>query len=206
MIAIFDFDKTIVQVDSFRLFARMAAGSMPRRLWFFWLAVLCKLGLVSNTSYKEAILVARWFSQTTTARSALLESFFDQLRAEVHPTVVSRLQDHARAGDTIHVLSASPDFYLEPFVRSLCPEARVIGSQTTSGEDGVRLVNLQGDEKARVARDLIAEGANRPVIVYTDHPIDLPLLRLADRAVLIRPSRRLLNTVKRLGIAHEVIS
>lgn len=205
MIAIFDFDKTVVQIDSFRLFARIAAGSFPRRLRCLGLAVLCKLGFLSNTRYKETILAAYWFSPAESSRQERLNSLMERLHKAQHPLVVERLRQHARAGDTVLVMSASPEFYLLPFVHSVCPEARVAGSRVTLDGSVARLDNLQGDQKARRAREVIEEAGAEEVVVYTDHLVDLPLVRLAGRAVLVRPSRRLLRAVRRLGIDCEVI-
>jgi phosphoserine phosphatase len=206
VIAIFDFDKTLVKIDSFRLFARIIADSLGSRLWTYWQAVLCKLGMLTNTRYKEKILEALWFPKTLEIQARLLEVLLEHLRKQQHPVIVRRMLEHAREGDVVVVMSASPEFYLRPFLHSLCPQARIVGSRVTLHGSTVKMQNLQGEQKAERAQALIEGERPARICVYTDHIVDLPLVWLADRAVLVRPSRRLVRGVRHLGIEHEVIA
>ena len=205
VMTIFDFDKTLVRIDSFRLFAHLIAGTIRGRLWCLWLAVLCKFRFMSNTRYKERILETFWFSRTPESRAAILESFHRQLHEKQNALVTSYMLEHARNGDSVAVISASPEFLLKPFMHSLCPSAQVRGSTVREDGPSVIVKNLRGDRKAEAARALIEKDRPRRIFVYTDDIVDLPLVRLCDRAVLVRPSRRFVREVEKLGIQFETI-
>ncbi len=205
VMAIFDFDKTLVRIDSFRLFAHLIAGTIAGRLRCLWLAVLCKFRFMSNTRYKERILETFWFSKTPESQAAILESFHRQLHEKQNTVVTGLMLEHARNGDSVAVISASPEFLLKPFMYSLCSSSQVRGSTVRLDGSTVIIKNLHGDRKVEVAQALIEMECPRRIFVYTDHIVDLPLVRLSDRAVLVRPSRRFVREVEKLGIQFETI-
>ena len=203
--AIFDFDKTLVRIDSFRLFAHLIADTFAGRLWCLWLAVLCKCRFMSNTRYKERILEQYWFSRNLESQATILESLHHQLHLQKNDSVIERMSQHVGNGDTVAVMSASPEFLLKPFIQLLCPSARVWGSTVRLNGSTAVMNNLHGSRKEEVARTLIAEEHPQRTFVYTDHIVDLPLVRVSDQAILVRPSARFVYEVKKLGIPFETM-
>jgi len=205
VLALFDFDKTLITTDSFRLFVRTCAASPGDHLRLIASTVLCRAGVVSNLRYKQYLLQRVWYCRPLEVQKTLLKRFCGVAGRRQNSTVVGRLLDHARKGHTLAVLSASPQFYLEPVVHAICPTVEVYGSQVSFDGNRVEMVNLYGQDKAERAEALIRDLNPQRVHVYTDHLSDLPLLRLADSATLVRPRRRLLREMRRLRVEFETI-
>ena len=202
-LAIFDFDRTLVAQDSFQLFSRSAAASRPEHLHALALAVLCKVGQIGNAAYKERVLQRLWWPRTPDAQARILADLYEQLERLVYGAVVRRLREHLHLGHRVVVLSASPAFYVAPFVRKVWPgEIEVLASRFGGG----RPDNLHGARKAEVARGLIETHRPGVVWVYTDHRSDLPLIELAHQVRLVRPSAGLLLTLRARNIAFEIVA
>jgi phosphoserine phosphatase len=204
-LAIFDYDKTLVAGDSFRLFAARAAADRADRVRFLAHAVLAKLRLISNGRYKELVLDRTWRRLDPGARAALVSGFVDELRGMLVDPVVERLHAHLGAGDAVAVLSASPAFYLEAAVRSIAADVAARGSTVHEEGGRIHVDNLYGERKADAARELIAGADGATVHVYTDNRSDLPLMALADRLTLVRPSSSTVAAAERAGLDFEVL-
>jgi phosphoserine phosphatase len=201
-LAVFDFDKTLVAADSFRLFSRMAAASGREHTYALLLAALCKAGLISNVAYKERVLQRLWYGRTADEQAKFLAGLYGQLERLAHGAVVRRMREHVDLGHQVVVLSASPALYVAPFVHQVwSDEIEVLASRFGHGEGG----NLYGAQKAEVTRRLIEATLPRVVWVYTDHRSDLPLMEMAHHVGLVRPSAGLLRTLRARGIAFEIM-
>ena len=203
-LAIFDFDRTLVAEDSFLLFSRIAARSPMARLRTLGLASLCKSGLIGNDEYKRRILRSIWAPRSSAGRSQITEELCARLREIERSSVLRRLHEHLARRDQVVVISASPSFYLIPFVRSWSERIEVFGSSVS--EDGQLIENLRGEKKAAVVRKLIRERSPAAIWVYTDSDSDLPLIELSTHVRLVHPSARLLRHLRRRGIAFEMIT
>jgi phosphatidylglycerophosphatase C len=201
-LAVFDFDKTLVAGDSFRLFGRIAAASRREHRYTLLLAALCKARLLSNAAYKERVLQRVWHGRAPEAQATILAGLYRQLEGLAHGAIVRRLREHLRLGHQVVVLSASPAFYVAPFVHEVWSrDIEVLASRFGHGEGG----NLYGTRKAEATRRLIEARRPRAVWVYTDHRSDLPLIEMADHVRLVRPSAGLVRTLRARGIAFEVM-
>ena len=201
-LAVFDFDKTLVAGDSFQLFSRMAAASRREHRYTLLLAALCKAGLLSNAAYKERVLQRVWYGRAPEEQAKVLAGLYQQLERLAYGAIVHRLREHLHLGHQAVVLSASPAFYVVPFVQKVwARDIEVLASCFGHGEGG----NLYGARKAEVTRRLIEARRPRVVWVYTDHRSDLPLIEMADHVRLVRPSAGLVRTLRARGIAFEVM-
>jgi phosphoserine phosphatase len=200
-LAVFDFDRTLVAGDSFRLFSRIAAASHREYAYTLLVAALCKAGLISNAAYKERVLQRLWYGRTPDEQAKILTGVYEQLGRWAYGAIVRRLREHLQLGHQVVVLSASPAFYVAPFVRQAWSgDIEVLASKFGQGECG----NLYGARKAEEMRRLIE--ARPPVVwVYADHRSDLPLIEMAHRVCLVRPSAGLVRTLRARGIAFEVM-
>jgi HAD superfamily phosphoserine phosphatase-like hydrolase len=205
VLAIFDFDKTLISQDSFRIFSLHAATTHRQRLLMWLLAILCKFRMIGNEDYKAAVLRRVWSYRPTREQRDVLATFLGRMRPLENGAVVRRLQRHLASNDRVAVFSASPEFYLRPFVSVWSGKIEVIA--TSVRQEGIDLVveNMYGSTKASAANSLIEQYRPVRICVYTDHVSDLPLVRLAHEVCLVRPSRRLLRTIRKLQIPFEVI-
>lgn len=205
-LALFDFDKTLVSSDSFRLFADMGAGSAIRRGLVFAFAAVCKLGWIDNRRYKELVLDRVWKTRPPEERSALLRDHAEAMRAIEITSVWSRLRAHLDAGDHVAVLSASPEFYLVPYLDAVSTAIEVHGSKVEDVASGTRVDNLFRDQKAARAKEIVERANPSHTVVYTDHIDDVGLMKLADEVHLVRPSERMQEQVREAGIVFEVLA
>ena len=205
-LALFDFDKTLVANDSFRLFADMGAGSAIGRGLVFGFAAVCKLGWIDNRRYKELVLDRVWRRRPAEERSKLLREHALAMRSMEIADVWNCLRAHLEAGDVVAVLSASPEFYLAPYLKAVSPAIEVHGSKVDEASAGTTLDNLFRDQKARRAKEIVERVKPRHTVVYTDHIDDVGLMKLADEVHLVRPSERMQEQVREAGIAFEVMA
>ena len=116
---------------------------------------------------------------------------------------IAALEGHRRAGDTLVLLSASPDLYVPAlgdalgFRETVCTEVswdrdRLIGSLASP--------NRRGAEKARCLVELRGRYPRQPVVAYGNAASDLPHLALAERGVLVNGSRAAQRAAQSLGV------
>lgn len=184
-LALFDFDGTISSRDSFLLFlwyadkhkvVRTCFSSVPQILFY-------KLGLYANQNLKETFLEALFAGK----RIDELQTASKQYCHVVIPTIIrpgfwQRLAWHRQRGDEVVVVSASPEFMLEPWCRS--HGLGLIGTEVETDDQG-RLTgkiageNCMGYEKVRKLRRHFEIDEYDNLFTYGDTRSDLPMLELA---------------------------
>ncbi|MBW1886215.1 MAG: haloacid dehalogenase-like hydrolase [Deltaproteobacteria bacterium] len=206
VLALFDFDKTLISRDSFRLLAEMGARSAFERWLLFVYAASAKLGWIDNRRYKTLVLYRIWRGRPAGEREELIDAHGSAMRALSIDAAWMRLRAHLENGDRVAVLSASPEFYLVPYIASISPEVAVHGSMVLETPEALRVENLYRERKAARAAELIERYEPSRVIVYTDHRDDIALMRLADHVVLVRPQAATRQLVREAGIEFEVLA
>ncbi len=215
-IAIFDLDGTITTRDTTAAFLLGYLREHPRRLAHCVpLAVSTAgfaAGLVDNAGLKRAAIRAILGGASREEVAAWVDRFVPWcLKALVRPAARTRIEAHKSAGHHVILASASLDLHVEPLAKALgfaeviCTKVAWTRGQRISGDlDGG---NIRADKKlAAVQRAVsLAESAPRSarVIAYSDHHADLPLLRWADQAVAVNPTRRLAAAATIEGIPIE---
>ena len=121
-------------------------------------------------------------------------------------TILDSIDLEIARGESVAIFSASPEFYLTPFVHSISPDIAVFGSVVEERSGQLQIHNLFREGKAAKAREFIASRTAAHVCVYTDHWHDLSLMRLAERVVLVGPTPATVSAVRRAGIAFETIA
>ncbi len=205
VVAIFDFDKTLVTQDSFRLFSLSAAGAIWKRCLVFILAVLCKVRLFNNQTYKARVLEQVWSTRSEEEKKKFLNTFFSTLHGIENSSVLLLLKQHLAIGDRVIVISASPEFYLQPFVQTWSKDIAVFGTRVRYFDRRVEVDNLYGKSKASLAKSLMERYSPASIFVYTDHISDLELIRLATDVRLVSPSNRCIRMLRKLNIAFETV-
>jgi HAD superfamily hydrolase (TIGR01490 family) len=121
-----------------------------------------------------------------------------------YPPALARLRQHQAAGDTVVLLSGTPQFVADALAREL-GLARAVGT-CCMAEAGrfcadPPLVHPFGAKKRALAEMLCAESgtAVAAMVAYGDSVHDLPLLRLAGHPVAVRPDAALLAAAKAGG-------
>src|SRR5689334_21819750 len=215
-IAVFDLDGTITTRDTTTAFLLGYLREHPRRLVHcFALAVGTAgfaAGLVDNAALQAAAVRAILGGASRDEIAAWTERFVPWCRETlVRPMERTRIEAHRSAGHHLMVDSASLELHVVPsgkalgFADVICSKVAWSRGQRISGEpeDG----NVRSDKKLAEVQHAVALTESAPrsarVIAYSDHPADLPLLRWADQAVAVNPTRRLAAAAAIEGIPVE---
>jgi HAD superfamily phosphoserine phosphatase-like hydrolase len=204
-ISIFDFDRTLIKKDSFRLFSFIAAETFFQKIIVIILALICKFRLLSNKKYKELTLSFIWKNRDKSNREKILKRLYTKMKESENKKIMEHLEKHLRNRHTVLILSASPEFYLKPYIKIWSEKIEVFGAEVYIRNGRILIKNLHGQEKFLCAKTIIDNQRPDFVRVYTDHFSDLPIIKLADHVCLVNPSVKLKNKLAKLKINYEVI-
>jgi HAD superfamily hydrolase (TIGR01490 family) len=209
-LAVFDLDGTITVADTYLAFLLFVLRRRPWRLFrCFALPVAVAghaLGLISNDSLKQRFLAAIAGGMRRSALDPLIERFAAHCRAKlVKPAAVARIAAHRACGDRLVLATASLDLYAGAIGRLLEFDAIVATKAAWRGErlsGGLEGPNLRGEAKLAAVLAL-ADTPRPPLVAYTDHPSDLPLLLAADAAFVVDPAPRFHRIALALNLPVE---
>ncbi len=186
-LALFDFDGTISDRDSFLLFvrhtvggARFAAGMAilaPRVLRF-----LC--GRYPNHRLKEDVLTRFFRNWSVQDFCRAAEEFSRQrIPAIIRPAAGQRLAWHRRQGDRIVIVSATPELILAPWCRRndlelIATRLEVVDDRLTGRISGR---NCRGPEKVARINSFCTPADYDEIYAYGDTDGDRPMLAMAHR-------------------------
>ncbi len=183
-LALFDFDGTVTNRDSFLLFLRYITGPsfflrclvLAPRISFFL------MGRYGNHCLKEDFLglfLAGWSS----SRIADAASCFSR---EILPSILRKqameaIRLHLQLGDRVIVVTATPEMILQPWCRDQGLE--LIGTRLEIENEMVtgRIMgaNCRGKEKVRRLNQRLSPAQYGTIYAYGDTWGDLPMLELA---------------------------
>lgn len=169
-IVIFDFDKTLTIKDSLAPFANYIAKKRSDylKLFLFYFSLfIYKLKCVNDKTFKEFFLKLFIRDLNTIDVEKIVREFFnDKLKYLINEKVFNKLENHIVSGDTVYIVSANFDFFLEPIIKiwnlsgvistqaekkNSCFTGKIIGN-TCKGEDKLRKIEtILGYEKLREA-------------------------------------------------------
>lgn len=197
-IAVFDLDHTLARCDSFLCYL---VGFLVRHPWRIMRClhlpvVIAKfsIGVVNNAKLKEAFLHAVMGGVRQPDIAAWNRVFLERLvRRGLRREGLVTLEAHRQAGDTLILLTASPDCYVSELGHRLGFD-EVICTQVEWREGRLsgrlRSPNMRGEEKVRAIQDIRCRHDTRPITAYADHQSDLAMLRVVDRGVLVNGDHR----------------
>ncbi len=199
--AVFDLDGTLTRQDMFRAFLRAALRAHgPGRPWRVaglpLLAARLAAGGAGRGEVKAALCAVVLGGRSRVTLERLAEDFSaTALATQVKPAALAAIAAHRARGDVLLLASASLDLYVAPIARGLGFHGFVATrlAWTAEGRVDGRLdgPNLKGAAKlAAVHAWLVARGPGLPppIIAYSDHESDAPLLEAARRAVAVDPT------------------
>ncbi len=186
-LAIFDFDGTISDRDSFLMFVREATGRVrfcigmaalsPRIIGYLFRCY-------PNYRLKEDVL-SHFFARHSFSALVSKTSRFarDTLPGIIRPQAMRRIAWHVSRGDRVVVVSATPDVILRPWCDShglelLATRLEVVDSRLTGRIEGL---NCWGDEKVRRLVEHCRLDDFAEIFAYGDSRGDIPMLELATQ-------------------------
>lgn len=200
VIVIFDLDGTITRYDTYIRFLLFSIYQQPLktlRLPGLSIDVLRhKLGNQSNTWLKRRFLSAILAGQKRSEIDARAKSYARYVaKSGVHSDALACIKQHQDLGHELILVSASLDIYVKPlgellgFENIICTRTNWVDDTLDHGLNGE---NCHGVGKIDRLRQHLEK---RPVesidVAYGDHQTDFPLLKLADRGVVVNPGRKL---------------
>jgi HAD superfamily hydrolase (TIGR01490 family) len=143
------------------------------------------------------------------AQAGLMAYMTQVIQPAVRPSALALVSEHRRAGDLMAIVTATNDWVTAPIVRAfgvdhhLATELAVDPQGHPTG--AIRgLPNLREGKRARVLQWLRARGqtaADFHITAYSDSSNDIPLLEMADAAVVTNGSAELKATAAERGWA-----
>lgn len=198
---LFDFDGVLLHGDAFAMFVRDRYARSPLRKL---LALLCSPWLLLVLPFSRR-LAARIL-----VRLALLgvgpvryrksaEAFADALVRRPRQFCrdgLSALRQHQAAGDRVIVVTGCEDMLVRRILAELgLAEVDVLASQLQAGWLGMRKKwHNVGTRKVRL---LASHGLTAWQLAYSDSAQDLPMLKVADEAVLVNATPKLCKRVEK---------
>ena len=206
--ALFDLDGTLTRRDTLMQYLGGFLRRQPWRAVRLPLALPALLRFLAGRSdrgrLKAALLRTLLGGLTRTELKPWTDAFVTRMRERgLFDDARAVLVRHRERGDTLALLSASPDLYVPELGAALgivdvtCTGLEWRGGRLTGG---LSTPNRRGAEKARCLEELRARYPGRTITAYGNAASDLAHLRLADQGVLVNGSRRARLEAARLKI------
>ena len=208
-VALFDLDGTLTWHDTLFHYLTGFIARHPARLPYLWrlpaaFAGYALVGRDRGVLKSQAIRAAMGGMNRPTI-DAWSEAFVAGLhgRRAFRPAALAVLERHRGAGDTLVLLSASPDLYVPRIGRLLGFDATVCTELRWQGDrlDGhLSTPNRHGDEKRSCLEALRVRYPAAAFTAYGNSDSDLPHLVRADEALLVNGSGKARRLAAAAGI------
>lgn len=185
-LALFDFDRTITTRDSFTGFIKYARG--PTR---FYLGVVCfvpvivglLLGFIRAWRAKELLTIYFFGGRGVHEfEEQAMRYSREELPKIIREVALERIEWHKRRGDTIVVVSASIESWLQVWCETHHIDLIATKLETKNGRISGRFLtkNCSGSEKVRRIEERYKLSDFDCIFAYGDSPGDKPMLAIAD--------------------------
>lgn len=194
-VTVFDLDGVLVSRDSM---SQYVVQVLRRRPWLAPVVAGPAIALAST----GRVPGARSVSARLVVRASLLARTVDQVRDDLADlgrdlagrhavqAAVESVRDHRRRGHGVVVATASAQAFARPFLDALALEDVGLVASGLSAQVGGVALSPHTYHAAKVRALAAAGWGERFDTVYSDSWADAPLLRRADRPVLVDPSPR----------------
>ncbi len=185
-LALFDFDKTVTDRDSFLPFLVFSFGWFKTILLLSFLfpqALICIAGFMSRKKFKEMIFrrtIKGWTKDKF--RDVALDFYRKKMRNWVRKTAAGEIKKHLENGADVSLVSASPEDWLWPFTEEY--GINLIGTRLEI-KDGVYTGNIAGAncrkaEKVRRVKEVYNIEEYSDIYAYGDSTGDKEMLEMSN--------------------------
>lgn len=205
--AFFDLDHTLLPFDTQALFCNFVLRKEGWRRLYLVLYVLALplflLRILNLRVMKRVFASYLWKMPKETLEKYVSEFLKTDFEKSLYPAVVAELERQREEGRLLVLNSASPEFYLNGIAEKLgfdrCLGTRMIVEDRMPMLPRIEGPNNKEEEKitAMVAEEIIPDLVEEGVEVlldswsYSDSSADIPLLSIAEHAVMIHPGEKL---------------
>lgn len=206
-LAIFDLDGTITRHDTLAPYvggfllrhpwrAPRALGVIPALLGY-------ALGICGRGTLKAALMRSALGGVSRQDLERWTERFVERLLARgTFGAARACIETHARAGDHLILMSASPDLYVPAIARALGFQESICTGVRWRGQrlDGrLATANRQGEQKVECLRQLRARLAGEASAYGNSHS-DIAHLKLVEHGVLVNGNASARRAARRAGL------
>jgi HAD superfamily hydrolase (TIGR01490 family) len=205
--AFFDFDQTLIEVESGHMGIRMLRerGMLP--LGYFlkvWSANILYQWQWLSEAGMARILLTYYRRRRLSDFEATAEDFYlAYLKPHLAPRILDRLEEHRRTGHLLVLISGSVRYMLEPVVRDLGLD-RLFCTELEEDADGLLTGRSRGaicvDRAKQDCANHYAQEAGvdlKASFAYGNHPADIPLLETVGHPHVVEPTRALARIAAR---------
>jgi len=210
MLAVFDMDGTLLNGDSTALWLWNRAKTSPLRLLATLAVAPLAVPMVALPITRRAgASILLWIATAGLSHQQLLASCdaFAQAFAERRcglswkPQALAAMDDHVAAGDRIVVVTAAPHCLANALLATLDRRVDVLGTSLKPGLGGwIANIHCRHQRKCEALAEA-GHGA-RWAYAYTDSLDDLPILRAADRPVIVKGGKAAERRLFRAGLMN----
>jgi phosphatidylglycerophosphatase C len=210
MLAVFDMDGTLLNGDSTALWLWERAKRSPLRLIATLAVAPVAVPMVALPFTRRAgASILLWIATAGLSEQQLLASCDDFARAFVEkrcslawkPQALAALDGHVAAGDRVVVVTAAPTCLANALLRTLDQRVDVLGTSLKPGLGGwIANIHCRNQRKCQALAEA-GHGA-RWAYAYTDSLDDLPILRAADKPVIVKGGKAAERRLFRAGLMN----
>jgi HAD superfamily hydrolase (TIGR01490 family) len=199
--AFFDFDETLLEVESSRIGIRYLYDEGHVKLWFI-LKVLAanffyKRGIISDETMAR-FLIRFYRNKELALFEANAPQFYrNHLKPRLAPNIVEKVREHRRNGHTLVLISASVRYYLRPVAEDLGFH-HLLCTDLETGADGLLTGRPSGpvclDRHKKTGAEKLARTTHIDLdasYAYGNHQSDIPLLETVGNPVAVEPTAKL---------------
>tara|TARA_B100000508_G_scaffold124704_1_gene108192 strand:- start:42421 stop:43014 length:594 start_codon:yes stop_codon:yes gene_type:complete len=187
-LALFDFDGTITQSDSFTSFVKFYHGTSKFLLGFIFFSpilILMKLGVVGNGLVKNMVFSYFFKGASENQFNEQCQHYSLQvLPSLLRPKAIETLNSHLNNSDDVVIVSASPENWIMPWA---IPQGIRVISTTVEVKDGfltgmLSSKNCYGPEKVLRIKNALDLSQYKSIVAYGDSKGDREMLELANES------------------------
>ena len=207
--AFFDFDQTLLEVESSAMGIRMLRERKMLPVGYLlkvWLANILYQRHCLSEAGMARVLLTFYRGRRLEEFEATAEVFYQTyLQPRLAPRMLAVLEDHRQAEHRLVLISGSVRYMLNPVVRDLGFE-RLFCTDLEAGADGL----LTGRARGPICVDHVKQDCVHQFAVeenvdlaasfaYGNHPADLPMLEAVGHPRVVEPSRSLARMAAKRG-------
>lgn len=195
IVALFDFDGTIVKGDSFREFLKFNLknnGGLIALFKLSWITFLRKLKIISLARAKEKAINC-FYSGDDAKWKALVDGFANNvLSLLLLNDAINRINWHKTKGHLIVIVSSAPNIYFDSLKKTLGFDNVLASDIGYANGKAVLSFHCFGKDKVVKLKKVFKNDIDLSnSYAYSDHHSDIHLLKIVGNPIVVSPTKLL---------------
>ncbi len=212
-LAFFDFDKTIVSLDTgYEFIKHRLQSNILRRftaLLFSPVVILfyanLRLRIVCHSIILWISTVGLKDDELAAAKKQFLNDYCSNKDAYAFPDAIERMDYHLKKGHAVYIVSGAPVWIIESLSKKLgIKNCTIIGSTEKPVMGGlIYEKHCYGQRKVNLLNDVVMNLPEKKIYGYSDSAADIPLLSICTHRYVVNPTKFHLKKFKR-AFGHNI--